>query len=182
MIDTEKVNKVIDELDQVAKEMRNAANLSIAMEKSIKVFEDAIVQANKVLAEIEKYDKKTHDLVEQTKVLTEKLQDIRNDYHKVSTAIELVEGDFKTIQKNLETINLEIKNTATNIINKANETNENIVAKLDKETKDLKAENKELRNQLSNIQKDISLIKKLAMGFCFGFGVIVIMLIVLFVR
>ena len=99
MINTEKINGIIDELANVSKEMKNAANISVAMEKSIKTFDDAINSANKILKEIEKYDNKTQDLVEQTKALKEKLQDIRNDYHKVSTAIELVEGDFKTTKK-----------------------------------------------------------------------------------
>lgn len=181
MINIERINGIIDELGSVSKEMKNAANISVSMEKSIKTFDDAIVHANKVLAEIEKYDKKTHELVEQTKVLTEKLQDIRNDYHKVSTAIELVEGDFKTIQKNLEAINLEIKNTATNIVNKANEVNESLAAKLDKTTKDLKAENKELKEELAELKSDVKGLKKMLLGFGvgFAFAVIVIMILIL---
>ena len=179
MINTEKINGIIDELANVSKEMKNAANISVAMEKSIKIFDDAINNANKVLKEIEKYDNKTQALVEQTKALKEKLQDIRNDYHKVSTAIELVEGDFKTIQKNLEAVNLEIKNTATSILAKANEINESFVAKLDKTTKDLKAENKELKEHLTDVQKEIGLIKKLAIGF--GVVIAIIALIGLFI-
>ena len=179
MINIERINGIIDELESVSKEMKNAANISISMEKSIKTFDDAIIQANKVLAEIEKYDKKTHNLVEQTKALTEKLQDIRNDYHKVSTAIELVEGDFKTIQKNLEAINLEIKNTATNIVNKANEVNESLETRIDKATKDLKAENKELKKELLEIKKDLSLTKKILIGF--GIAIFLVALIGLFI-
>ena len=179
MINIERINGIIDELESVSKEMKNAANISVSMEKSIKTFDDAIIQANKVLAEIEKYDKKTHNLVEQTKALTEKLQDIRNDYHKVSTAIELVEGDFKTIQKNLEAINLEIKNTATNIVNKANEVNESLETRIDKATKDLKAENKELKKELLEIKKDLSLTKKILIGF--GIAIFLVALIGLFI-
>ena len=182
MIDTEKINKVINELDQVTKEMRNAANLSVAMENSIKVFEDVISQSKIILTEIGKYDKKTDTLLANTNELTNKLQDIRSDYHKVSTAVELVEGDFKTIQKNLEAINLEIKNTATNIVNKINEVNESLEIRIDKATKDLKAENKELKAQLTDVQKEIGLIKKLAIGFGFGIGIIATMLIILLVR
>ena len=48
--------------------------------------------------------------------------------------------------------------------------------------KDLKAENKELKAQLTDVQKEIGIIKKLAIGFGFGIGIIAIMLIILLVR
>lgn len=179
MINLEKINQIIDELDNVSKEMKNAANISVSMDKSIKVFDDAIAKANKVLEEMSNYDKKTENLIACTKQLTEKLQDIRNDYHKVSTAIELVEGDFKTMQKNLEAINLEIKNTATNIVNKANEVNESLETRIDEATKDLKAENKELKEELAETKAGIKSLKKMLLGFGVGFAIAFIISMIL---
>ena len=167
MIDTEKVNKVIDELDQVAKEMRNVANLSIAMEKSIKVFEDAISDSEKVLTEISKYDKKTEVLISSTNELTDKLQDIRSDYHKVSTAVELVEGDLKNIQKNLDNFSLELKNNTANVLNKADEVNKGLLSKL----ADLKNENQKLNKKVNLLNIETSRQRKMLIGFGIGIAI-----------
>ena len=49
-------NKRIDELENVSHDMKNAASISVEMEKSIKTFDLSIEKINEALVEVKKYE------------------------------------------------------------------------------------------------------------------------------
>lgn len=135
----EKVESLISTLDELQENYRlekeayditqsklnefsnNVSSLEENTKKSINDFENVVIsKLEEYIDLLNKYEEKTSNLDINIKNLIQKLEDIRNDYHKVSTCFEIVDSDLKQFTAKIDLISIENKKNFADINNELN--------------------------------------------------------------
>ena len=176
MINLEKANRIIDELEQTSLEMKNVAVLSDDMKKCIKNLDKAMSQMEKEIEEIISFDQKAKELGKDVLLLRSKVQEIREDYHRVCSAIELFDADSKANAKKIENLSLDIEGLHKKIETFFRETKSDMAEMLEKNASKIK---NELASNNEEIIKQLKINRYVSV--CVGIGLAILTIIAIFV-
>ena len=108
MIDLEKMNKILNSLENLSNDLARVNLLT-------KDFQNALDSTREYMNNVKNYDVKTEELSRNIETLSNELDNIRKEYHKVSSSFEVVETDLKQFSSKLDLIAIDIKKEFTSI-------------------------------------------------------------------
>lgn len=108
MIDLEKMNKILTSLENLSNDLARVNLLT-------KDFQNALDSTKEYMNNVKNYDVKAEELSRHIEILSNELDNIRKEYHKVSSSFEIVETDLKQFSSKLDLIAIDIKKEFTSI-------------------------------------------------------------------